>query len=736
MPTGCPFSLRLLLLLLPALLAASRAVAESATPEQGVEDTLTLLQAEQKTVTADLRPETPDVAPSVVTVYDHRQIIKMGARTLLDVLRVTTGVDIGRTPLGDDQVIFRGSTNPAELLVMVDGQRINDVYDGYAPMDLPVALIDRVEILRGPGSALYGTNAFVGVVQVFTLRPEGVIAQVEADDSGGGAFGLDGMRYEIGAGNRTGKFYYGGTLSQSMRGGAIESVGSDILNPPGSSGASAQPSPLTGRSQSATPGDLSDWRNQLVGSLNASGRDLLTDGDVLALTGRLYSETHGEYFGPLATFAPDGSITRVQDQAQLSYDVPLSSYFSLMARLYLDREHLDELTDLTPAGYVAMPPGLTAGFFPDGQQKSLTLTAWTYGGEGRLTAKLPFHNTATAGVQVEDQAVTAYSAASNFGPGGDYLGGLAPNPNAGQLGAGVSRTIVGAYVQDIFEPLSTLVVTAGLRLDDYSDFGASWNPRFSIVYKPVRYFWVKALYANAFSAPTFQELYDNTNADLNGYVGNPTLGPERIATGEGEVGVSVPFSGGGLDASVNAFHNDITGSIAEIPLFGNETPLANAADLSQWGLEGQVRLRFRWLSVFGNFSDMIDDRVTFSYSNPALQVQATTSEITDVPRVLGNLGASVGPFFGLTLTALGHAASERQNDWRTALERLHAWTIPAEVDLDLVLSTVTFWSFFRAFVAVYNVTGTPMYDATPFATYVPNLPRSPPSFACALRMDY
>ncbi|MHB8417454.1 MAG: TonB-dependent receptor plug domain-containing protein [Myxococcales bacterium] len=724
-------------LLLAAVLLGTTAAAPAPAQDQGIEDALTLLQAEQKTVTADLRSETPDAAPSVVTVYDHRQIAAMGARTLLDVLRFTTGVDIGRTQLGDDQVTFRGSINPAELLVMVDGMRINSVYDGYAPMDLPVALIDRVEIVRGPGSALYGTDAFVGVVQVFTRHPEGVVALIEPEDSGGGAFSLDGIRYQLGAGTRTGKFYYGASISQTTSSGAIESIGNDALNPPASSGVNAPLSPLTGRSQSATPGDLSDSRNQIVGDVHLSGQGLLVDGDVLALTGRLYSETHGEYFGPLGTLAPDGNLSRAQDQAQLSYDVPLSSVFALQVRLYLDREHIDDLIDLNPAGYVAVPPGLSSGFFPDGQQKSLALTDWTYGGEGRLTAKLPFHNTATAGVQVEEQEVTAYSAAQNFSAGGAYLGGLVGDPNAGQLAQGVSRTIASAYLQDIFEPWSQLSITAGLRLDDYSDFGASWNPRLSVVYRPTRFLWVKALYANAFSAPTFQELYDNTNADLNGYVGNPSLGPERIWTGEAEVGLTLPVgSGGGLDASVNAFHNDITGSIEEIPLFGNETPLANAGNLSQWGLEGQVRLRVKWFSVFGNVSDMIDDRVTFAYSDPALQIQATSSEITDVPRVLANLGASVGPFAGLTLTALGHFASERENDWRTALERLHLWTIPAEADLDLVLSTATFWSFFRAFVAVYNVTGTPMYDPTPFATYVPNLPRFPPSFACALRMDY
>ena len=674
----------------------------------------------------------------MVTVVDRRQIAAMGARTLLDVLRTTTGVDIGRTALGDDRVTFRGSSNPAELLVMIDGQRINNVFSGYAPLDLPVELIERVEILRGPGSALYGTDAFAGVVQVFTRHPEGVVATVEAGTSGGGNLRLDALRYELGVGNRTGKFSYGASISQSTQGGAQQMVSHDLLNPP-PNGDSQPLSPLTGGSQSAAPGVLSDWRNQLTGEARFAGASLFTEGDELALTGRVYDETHGEYFGPLGTFAPDGSIGLTQDQAQLSYDAPLSAVFKLMVRLYLDRQRIDDLIDLNPPGYVSAPPGLTSGFFPDGQQKSLTVSSLTYGGEARLTANLPFHNTATAGFQLEEEAITFYQAGINFGPGGNYLGGLELDPSAtGPLANGVSRRVLGAYLQDIFEPWKPLSITAGLRLDDYSDFGSSWNPRVSVVYRPSSLVWVKALFGSAFSAPTFQELYDNTSADLNGgYVGNPNLGPEKIWTGEAEVGLKIPMSGGGgFDVSANGFYNDITGSIAEIPLFGSLTPLANASDVTQWGVEGQVRLRWKWLSVSGNVSDLIDDRVTFAYADPSIQVQATSSQLTDNPRVLANLGFSLGPFYGLTLTALTHFASFRENDWRTALETAHAWTIPPEVDLDLVLSTVTFWSFFRAFVAVYNATGTPLYDPTPYANDVHNLPRMPTSLVCALRVDY
>ncbi len=712
------------------LAASARAVEPAAPVESGLEDTLTLLQAEEKTVTANLRPETVDTAPAVVTVVDRREIAAMGARTLLDVLRRVTGVDVGRTSLGDDQITFRGQTNPAELLVLIDGQRINNPFNGYAPLDLPVAMIDRVEVLRGPGSALYGTDAFAGVIQVFTREPVGVVALAQAEDSGGGAFRLDGQRYQVGAGEREGKLYFGGSIGQAYRGGSLQTVSSDYLS-------TQNPSPLpSGGSQSATPGPLSDWRRQVTGDLHLKYSDALVDGDELALVGRLYSETHGEYFGPLATYAPQGSIGLDQDEAQLSYKAPLGHDFRLFLRTYADRQSIDDLIALTPQGYFSNPPnGYANGFFPNGEERMLSVQSLVLGGEAQLGVTLPFHNSATAGVQLERWLITGFSAQQNFTEAGDAAS-FGPPPNAAPL-AGVSRDILGAYVQDIFEPISQLSATVGLRLDDYSDFGSSWNPRVSIVYRPISNVWVKGLYATAFSAPTFQELYDNTNADLNGgYVGNPALGPERITTGEAEVGASVPLTGGGLDLSANAFHNGITGEIVQVPIFGQNNPLQNAADVSVWGLEAQLRLRIPGFSVFGNVSDLYDDTATFEYQGPATQIGPTVSELTDVPRLLANLGASVGPFFGLTLTALGHYAYFRQSDQRTPLEAIHYWTIPAEADLDLVLSTQTFWSFFRAFVGVYNVTGTPIYNPTPFSQYVPNLPQMPRSLACALRVDY
>jgi outer membrane receptor for ferrienterochelin and colicin len=114
-------------------------------------------------------------APSAVTVITADEIEKYGYRTLGEILRSIRGlyVDFDRnyTYLG-----ARGFRRPGDynthILVLIDGHRINEnVYDCVllgTEFPLDVDLIERVEFVRGPSSSLYGTNAFIGVVNIVT----------------------------------------------------------------------------------------------------------------------------------------------------------------------------------------------------------------------------------------------------------------------------------------------------------------------------------------------------------------------------------------------------------------------------------------------------------------------------------------------------------------------------------------------------------------------------------------
>lgn len=116
-------------------------------------------------------------APASVTIISADQIRKYGYRTFAQVLQSVPGL-FATYDRNYDYVGIRGFNRPGDynsrVLVLVDGHRLNDAVYDQAPIgtDSPidVDLIDRVEIVRGPSSSLYGTNAFFGVINVITKR--------------------------------------------------------------------------------------------------------------------------------------------------------------------------------------------------------------------------------------------------------------------------------------------------------------------------------------------------------------------------------------------------------------------------------------------------------------------------------------------------------------------------------------------------------------------------------------
>src|SRR6185295_1369374 len=116
-------------------------------------------------------------APASVSIVTADEIQKYGYRTLADILRSIRGISI-TSDRNYSYVGVRGFARPGDfntrLLLLVDGHRFNDnVYDGaYIGTDFPidVDLIERVELIRGPSSSLYGGSAFFGVINVVTKR--------------------------------------------------------------------------------------------------------------------------------------------------------------------------------------------------------------------------------------------------------------------------------------------------------------------------------------------------------------------------------------------------------------------------------------------------------------------------------------------------------------------------------------------------------------------------------------
>ena len=110
-------------------------------------------------------------APGVVTIISRDEIRRLGARDLLEVLVTVPGFDIGTDVLGTFAASFRGNWgNEGKILFLVDGIEMNET--GYMSVPLfnhfPLEDVERIEVLRGPGSARYGNAAELAVVQIIT----------------------------------------------------------------------------------------------------------------------------------------------------------------------------------------------------------------------------------------------------------------------------------------------------------------------------------------------------------------------------------------------------------------------------------------------------------------------------------------------------------------------------------------------------------------------------------------
>lgn len=136
----------------------------------------------QVVVTANRVPQAADTAVADVVVIDAGQIERAGPIGLTTLLQRYAGAEVSEAG-GPGQVsgVFLRGTNTNHVVVLVDGVRLNSATSGTTALEnLPLAQIDRIEVLRGPASSLYGADAVGGVIQIFTRAPEGISAGVSA----------------------------------------------------------------------------------------------------------------------------------------------------------------------------------------------------------------------------------------------------------------------------------------------------------------------------------------------------------------------------------------------------------------------------------------------------------------------------------------------------------------------------------------------------------------------------
>lgn len=133
-------------------------------------------------VTAQRLPTPADETLAAVTVITREDIEATNPQSISDLLRLQPGIDVVRSGgIGGNTSVFLRGSNSDHVLVLIDGVRAASSASGlFEWRQITPAQIERIEIVRGPRAALYGSDAVGGVIQIFTRQPQGMTASVTA----------------------------------------------------------------------------------------------------------------------------------------------------------------------------------------------------------------------------------------------------------------------------------------------------------------------------------------------------------------------------------------------------------------------------------------------------------------------------------------------------------------------------------------------------------------------------
>ncbi len=141
-------------------------------------------------VTATRTETAKNQLSAAATVYTRQDIERLQAKTLPELLSGTTGIDVVQSGgYGKDTNIYMRGTNADHVLVLIDGIKVGSATSGTTPFQfIPIDQVERVEIIRGPQSSLYGSEAIGGVIQIFTRKGGQQNKPSVTLDAGGGSY--------------------------------------------------------------------------------------------------------------------------------------------------------------------------------------------------------------------------------------------------------------------------------------------------------------------------------------------------------------------------------------------------------------------------------------------------------------------------------------------------------------------------------------------------------------------
>ena len=449
-----------------------------------------------------------DYLPSVVTVIDAQTYIDGGIQNLGEALGMLPGIQMQMTPTGYTTTTVRGLKNPNAYLsdkikLLIDGVAINNEVGGTSSfyMDFPMELVQRVEVLRGPASTLYGSGAFYGVVNVIT---------------------------KLGSTKEENRVFLGtGSYKYLTAGANIYNISDDWkIFVDGYVAQNDKSLDVQGKNEGTDEkkSDLSVGFKAVNG-----GFEFLT---------RYKRSVYGNFYGfeeeldPIPT-SPKEHINSYF-LAQLSYKTNIDDV-GIETKANFSHRELDEGANIRADINVS---GVNTDFYFTEKMQEENFEAEVIvslpeiasneivtgvGVRHVLLVQDDYYNSLeNAILSVPDPSLLQNS--SSFRYNGTEEPAFWDNPGTTSfIKKNQNRTIAYGYIEDLIAVNAKVDIVLGARLDHYSDLGAKISQRAAIVYRAKDNAIFKLLYGSAFRAPTLTEAYANGHINYRAKVTNVKL---------------------------------------------------------------------------------------------------------------------------------------------------------------------------------------------------------------------
>lgn len=559
--------------------------------ESAPEETFAL---DEMVVTATRTAKDAKDIPAAVQVITRKTIEEQGAQTLRDVLRYATGIQLSRssTATGRDAVSIRGFDSRFSM-ILIDGKRIASEIDQNYELDrIPLENIECIEIVRGPVSSLYGTEALGGVINIITKKSK---TQAMTIDAGTGLF----------SGGRSGKDRYSfayesgdiGKFSVSISGSQLEN---DAMF----------------KSNGLTFEPYGTRKN-----INAVIDYRLSDSETVSLSKGYMEESTYEYVKPAAAILKSRDYVE-RDEQSVSYSKKEADQ-ELFLRFYqsvMDKS-LDQYNGSTLANWV---------------RAKRTVNMY----EGRITQTLNAQHRLTFGAEYRPE--TFRGTAVNTGEG--YFTVVHPS-GAVKTGSTAELNYSAAYLQDEWNISDKWLAVMSVRYDDSNKFESNVSPKAGFTYKLNGDTRFKLNVAQGFRSPTPNQLYQSSATQIV----NPNLKSETSNSYD----ISIEKDWKKKSGKLTFFHNDVSDMIDLVIVSGTTKQYQNISKVSIQGIEAELIYnlsdRLSWSNSY-TYLDAVNDITKQRLTNRARQVLVSGLSYNNLKGLTANLQTQI---FGNYLASPG-----------------------------------------------------------------------------------